>query len=250
MLNSFFDNHNKVAVAFSGGVDSAFLLYEAVKYAGDCTAYLARSAFNPSFEINDAKHFAASVGAKLRILDIDVLASSDICRNESERCYLCKRLILSRIISAAKADGYAILLDGANADDDPAGRPGMRAAEELSVLSPMRELGIGKAEIRRASREAGLFTWDKPSYSCLATRIAQGEAITGDKLARIERGETALMALGFRGFRLRMRGGEARLEILPEQLPLALEKREEILSALSGDFSEILLNMKGMRKTL
>lgn len=250
MLKSFFDNHNNVAVAFSGGVDSAFLLYEAVKYAAGCTAYLARSAFNPAFEINDAKRFAASVGAKLRILDIDVLASPDICRNEPGRCYLCKRLILSRIIAAAREDGYTVLLDGANADDDPAGRPGMRAAEELSVLSPMRELGIGKAEIRRASREAGLFTWDKPSYSCLATRIAQGEQINADKLARIERGETALMALGFSGFRLRERGGEARLEILPEQLPLALEKRKEILSALSGDFPEILLNMKGMQKTL
>ncbi len=250
MLQKFFENRKKVAVAFSGGVDSAYLLSQAVKYSADCTAYLARSAFNPAFEISDAKRFAASVGARLRIVEAEVLARDDICRNGSERCYLCKKQILSLIIAAAAQDGYSLLLDGANADDDPAGRPGMRAAEELSVLSPMRELGISKAEIRRASREAGLFTWDKPSYSCLATRIAQGEAITADKLARIERGETALMALGFRGFRLRMRGGEARLEILPEQLPLALEKREEILSALSGDFSEILLNMKGMRKTL
>jgi uncharacterized protein len=250
MLKSFFENHKKVAVAFSGGVDSAYLLYCAVKYAEDCTAYFAKTAFNPAFEVRDAERFAASVGARLKTVEIDVLAHGDICRNASDRCYQCKRQILSHIKAAAEQDGYAAVLDGANTDDDPSLRPGMRAVEEFGVLSPMRQLGMSKEDIRRASREAGLFTWNKPSYSCLATRIAKNEPITADKLARIERGETALMALGFSDFRLRERGGEARLELIPEQLPLALQKREEIVAALSGDFSEILLNMKVRRKSL
>ncbi len=225
-------------------MDSAYLLYAAAKYGEDVTAYFVRSEFQPSFEVADAVKLAYMLGVELRIIDMSTLEDDAIRANTKERCYLCKRRIFEAIISSAAADGYEVIADGSNLDDDPAQRPGMRALNELSVLSPLREAGLSKADVRRLSNEAGLFTWDKPSYSCLATRVPTGCPLDGEMLSKIERGETALMELGFSDFRLRWRSGGAKLELREEQLPLAISKRNDMLSALEEDFGEICLDLR------
>ena len=136
------------------------------------------------------------------------------------------------------------MLHGTNAADYGGDRPGMRALEELEVRSPLRECGLTKEMIRERSRQAGLFTWDKPSYACLATRIPTGQAITRSDLERVERGEGLLSGMGFRDFRLRLTAGGAKLQVLEAQLPLVLERRAGILSALKADFPQITLDLR------
>ena len=221
-LQKFFSDHPSAAVAFSGGVDSAYLLYAAKKYAKKVRAYYVNSEFQPSFELEDAKRFAAEWKADIRILALDVLSIPRIGANPPDRCYFCKKAIFTAIHSAAKADGFSLLLDGTNASDDDADRPGMRALAELSVLSPLRECGLTKQEIRRLSREAGLFTWDKPAYACLATRLPSGETITQEKLRAAEAAEAYLFSLGFTDFRVRSQDGNARIQLPASQLPRLL----------------------------
>ena len=174
-LADFFRENHKAALAFSGGVDSAYLLYAAKEAGADVRAYYVKSAFQPQFELEDAKRLAGQLAADLRILETDVLADETVAANPPDRCYHCKRLLFTTIAEAAKQDGYRVLLDGTNASDEESDRPGMRALKELSVRSPLRECGLTKEEIRRLSKAAGLFTWDKPAYACLATRIPPGE---------------------------------------------------------------------------
>ncbi len=244
MLKAFFEENPSAAVAFSGGGDSAWLLFCAAKYGGDVTAYFVKTEFQPEFELDDARRLAADVGARLKVIYMSALADERVRANPQNRCYYCKINVFSAIRRAAAEDGYSLLLDGSNMDDDPAQRPGMKALRELEVRSPLREAGLYKSDIRRLSREAGLFTWDKPSYSCLATRVPTGCEITDEILEKTERGEGALFALGFTDFRLRWRGGAAKLELPAEQLELAIDRREKILAALGKDYSEITLDLK------
>lgn len=243
-LTEFFHENQKAAIAFSGGVDSAYLLYAALQSGADVRAYYVKSAFQPQFELDDARRLAETLSADMRVLDVDILADETVAANPPDRCYHCKRRIFSAIASAAAADGYTLLLDGTNASDDAGDRPGMRALRELSVRSPLRECGLTKPEIRRLSREAGLFTWDKPAYACLATRVPTGTPITAPDLEKVERAEEALAALGFSDFRVRLFHGAARLQVTRAQLPLALEKRTDLLAALGGDFSQVLLDLE------
>lgn len=243
-LPEFFRATPRTAVAFSGGVDSAYLLWAARQWGREVRAYYVRSAFQPAFELADARRLAADVGAELRVLEVDVLSCPAVTANPADRCYHCKQAIFTAIRAAAEADGFPVLLDGTNASDDAGDRPGMRALRELSVRSPLRECGLTKEEIRRLSREAGLFTWDKPAYACLATRIPTGEVITAGKLQRTERAEDFLFSLGFTDFRVRTLGEDAKLQLRREQLPLALEKRAEILNHLKRDYRNVLLDLE------
>ena len=136
------------------------------------------------------------------------------------------------------------MIDGTNASDDAADRPGMRALEELSVRSPLRECGLTKGEVRRLSKEAGLFTWDKPAYACLATRIPAGEEITREKLQKTEAAESLLFSLGFSDFRVRLLGGRAMIQLPEGQLPLLLERRGQVLDGLKGKYSAVLLDLE------
>lgn len=243
-LSEFFLRHNKIALAFSGGTDSAYLLYSGITNGADIHAYFVKSQFQPEFEIADARRLAGELGARLTVIQLDALSNERVAANPANRCYYCKQNIFSALIARARADGYDEIIDGTNASDDALDRPGMRALEEMKVLSPLRECGINKRDVRRLSREAGLFTWDKPSYACLATRIPSGAAITEEKLARIERAESALAALGFIDFRVRLDGDTAKLQMRQEQMPELIKKREEILKALSGDFPNVVMDMK------
>lgn len=243
-LHTFFAKHPKIALAFSGGVDSAYLLYASRKYAEDVTAYYVKTAFQPEFELRDARRLAEELGAKMQIVELDVLCDEEITANPANRCYHCKKRIFTAIADAARRDGYDLIIDGTNASDDAADRPGIRALEELSVRSPLRECGITKAEVRALSREAGLFTWDKPAYACLATRIPTGDRITAEKLSRTERAEEYLEGLGLRDFRVRLADNSAKIQIRAEQIPLLIERRDEIVEKLKKEYDSVLLDLE------
>ena len=244
-LQEFFGAHPKAALAFSGGVDSSYLLYAARQLGADVKAYYVKTAFQPEFEYRDALRLASQLGADIQVLTLDVLACPDVTVNPKNRCYFCKQHIFGSILRQAKADGYDTVLDGTNASDQVSDRPGMKALQEMKVLSPLRLTGLTKAEIRRLSREAGLFTWDKPSYACLATRIPTGTEITGADLARTEWAEDHLMSLGFRDLRVRQLGGDLALVQLPEaQMDTFMALRGEITRTLKTRYAGVLLDME------
>lgn len=243
-LQEFFRENPKAALAFSGGVDSAYLLYAAQQCGAQVRAYYVRTAFQPLFELEDARRLAEQLHADMRELTVDILADDTVRMNQADRCYHCKRLIFSEILREAERDGFSVLMDGTNASDDADDRPGMRALRELSVRSPLRECGLTKPEIRKRSREAGLFTWNKPAYACLATRIPTGVEITADKLERTERAEAYLSALGFQDFRVRISGDAARIQVKETQLALVLEQRETILEELKKAYTDVWLDLE------
>lgn len=243
-LQDFFNRHPQAAIAFSGGADSAFLLYAAVKYGSRVKAYYVKSEFQPRFELEDARRLARELGADMKVLELNVLSVPCVSSNPPNRCYYCKKAIFGAVRKAAEEEGFSVLLDGTNASDDERDRPGMGALTELSVLSPLRECGLTKEQIRRLSREAGLFTWDKPAYACLATRISPGEEITAESLAVTEEAEDYLFSLGFRDFRVRFREGHAKLQLREAQLGLLLEHRKEVLSKLKEYYKTVSLDME------
>ena len=243
-LKEFFAHNPKAAIAFSGGVDSAYLLYAAVKYGANVKAYYVKSPFQPQFELKDAKRLAAGLGVEMEIIKLDVLENGCIASNQPERCYHCKRAILSAIIEKAAADGYTLLLDGSNASDDAADRPGMKALAELSVRSPLRDCGLTKKMIRKLSLDAGLFTHDKPAYACLATRIPTGEAITKEKLEATERAEEYLSTLGFKNFRVRLFKGSARLQLTKNDMPKAVAHADKINHELKKYYASVMLDLE------
>lgn len=247
-LSEFFAENPTVALGFSGGVDSAFLLWAALHYGAQVEAYYVKTPFQPRFELEDARKLAGQLGAKMTVLETDVLDLPQVACNPADRCYHCKNAIFSLIRRQAAADGWPVLIDGTNASDDAGDRPGMKALRELEVRSPLRECGITKKEVRRRSREAGLFTWDKPAYACLATRIPTGRTITHSLLERVEQSEDALSQLGFTDFRVRVLGDAARLQLPEEQLQTALDRREEIRAALAPAFSQVLLDLEPRKK--
>lgn len=243
-LKEFFRQHPKAAIAFSGGVDSSYLLYAALQCGADVRAYYVKGAFQPQFELDDAQRLARDIHAPMTVLRADVLRDETVTANPANRCYYCKKVVFSSIAQAALADGYTVLLDGTNASDDAGDRPGMRALQELQVLSPLRLCGLTKPEIRRLSKEARLFTWDKPAYACLATRIPTGEKITAEKLSATESAEGELFTMGFTDFRVRWYAGAARLQFPAVQLPRVLERREEILTKLKKYYPAVLLDLE------
>ncbi len=243
-LTDFFRECPRVALGFSGGVDSAYLLYAALKEGAQVRPYFVKTAFQPQFELEDAKRLADQLGVEMTVLEVDILALPQVAANPGDRCYHCKRALFGRLRDQAVKDGYPVLMDGTNASDDAGDRPGMRALGELSVRSPLRECGITKEEVRRRSKAAGLFTWDKPAYACLATRVPTGELIQPDTLRRVELGEEALRGLGFSDLRVRVFHGAARLQLPADQLLRAVELRETIRRDLAPWFETVLLDLK------
>jgi len=243
-LQAFFQANPRAALAFSGGVDSAYLLWAGRHWGCDLTAYYVRTAFQPEFEYEDARRLAEEVGVPLRVVEADILSVPLAAANGPDRCYHCKRALFALLWEAARRDGHTLLLDGTNASDDAGDRPGMRALRELEVRSPLRECGLTKAEIRAQSKKAGLFTWNKPAYACLATRIPTGTAITAGDLERVEAAEGALFALGFTDFRVRLLSGAARIQLPADQWDRVSEQREAIREALSPRFDAVLLDLE------
>ncbi|MBE5773963.1 MAG: ATP-dependent sacrificial sulfur transferase LarE [Clostridiales bacterium] len=243
-LKCFFEENKKVALAFSGGTDSAYLLYAAKACGCDIRAYYVRTAFQPEFETRDAEKMSAEQNVEMTVVEVDILGRPEIAENPANRCYFCKRALFTELIKQASADGYDTVIDGTNASDDAGDRPGMRALYELGVRSPLRECGVTKIEVREYSRQAGLFTWEKPAYACLATRVPANTPITRDILEKVEGAEDALFRMGFTDFRVRVYMDAARLQMPGSQMARAIEMRREIREAVEKYFPVVMLDLK------
>jgi uncharacterized protein len=243
-LEQFFRENPAAALGFSGGVDSSYVLYAGLHYGAEIKAYFVKTAFQPEWELQDAYKLAKQIGTEITVLEKNILDNEKVISNPPDRCYFCKTAIFETLRARALADGIPLIIDGTNVSDDASDRPGMKALTELSVRSPLRECGITKDEVRRLSKEAGLFTWDKPAYACLATRMPSGQTITKELLQRIEKAEDTLFALGFTDFRLRVLGEAARLQFPQKQIIEVLNKRTDIVKAIKPYFATVLLDLE------
>ena len=237
-LEAYLKGLGSVAVAFSSGVDSAFLLKVAHGQLGEnAVAVTMRSCLFPERELNEAAAFCRAQGIRHVIAQAQPLSLEGFAGNPPERCYICKKHLLAQILSAARTLGIGCVAEGSNADDVGDFRPGMRAVAEAGVISPLKEFGFTKDEIRFLSKELGLPTWDKPSYACLATRFVYGETITREKLAAVDRAEQRLRELGVRQARVRVHGNIARIETEPEAFPILLQP--QTAAALNAALREL-----------
>lgn len=240
-----------VAVAFSGGVDSAFLLRAAKEALGEqVMAITAQSPAFPESEARDAQEFCECYGIRQITFSFDSLKIPEFRSNPRDRCYHCKKALLTEMRLLITENGFDTLAEGSNMDDTGDYRPGMRAITELGIISPLKEAGFFKEEIRALSHSLGLSTADKPSYACLATRIPYGDEITREKLGRIEQAERLLHELGFRQARVRVHETLARIEIMPEQFEKIMQSdiREKITRQMKAyGFSYVSLDLQGYR---
>jgi uncharacterized protein len=226
-----------VAVAFSSGVDSTFLLKIAHEVlGGKVIAVTASSASFPGRELEEAKEFCRKEGIRQVVFESKELEMEGFSKNPPNRCYICKKQLLLQIQSIAKENQMSCVAEGSNADDEGDYRPGMQAVAELGVKSPLREAGLTKEEIRLLSKKMGLAAWEKPSFACLASRFPYGEAITAEKLAMVGKAEEFLLQLGFPQFRVRMHGRMARIEVLPEDFPKLMQ--ENVRNQVTKQFRE------------
>lgn len=223
-LLDYLGSLGKVAIAYSSGVDSTFLLKAAVAALGEknVLAMTASSCFFPLREKTEAIDFTEELGVKHIVVDEDILAVDDIASNPPNRCYLCKKALFSELIRQAREEGFASVCEGSNMDDLSDYRPGMQAILELGVLSPLRTAALYKEDIRELSREMKLKTSEKPAFACLASRFVYGEQLTEEKLGIVDRAEQFLLDKGFSQFRVRLHGDKknllARIEVLPEDI--------------------------------
>ena len=243
-LVEYLTSLSSIAVALSGGVDSSYLAYAAKQSGIPCKAYTVKSQFVPQFELNDAKKIAEFIDIPLEIIDIDVLAHDDVTSNPDNRCYYCKHYVFTTISEYAKRDGFTVVCDGTNASDDIDDRPGMRAIAELSVKSPLRDCGLTKSVIRKLAQQANLFTWNKPSYACLATRFQAGQRITSHDLEHIELAEKYLFSLDLSDFRVRLIGNNAKIQVPENQIAIVIKNRIEILTYLKSMFDDVVLDLE------
>ena len=250
-LQEYITSLESVAVAFSGGVDSTFLLKVSHDVLGDkAMAVTASSLSFPERELNEAKSFCEKNGIKQAVCLSEELEIEGFRHNPVNRCYLCKKELFTKILDIARKNNILHVIEGSNLDDLGDYRPGLQAIDELGILSPLRHCGFTKSDVREFSRELGLPTWDKPSFACLASRFVYGEEITAEKLIMVERSESFIRDMGFRQLRVRIHGNIARIEILPEDFEKLLreETRTRIYEALKGyGFSYVTLDMKGYR---
>lgn len=241
-----------VIIAFSGGVDSAYLAYVAARELGDkALAVTGESASYPDFQRQDALTIVQQFAIPHETIITEELNDPNYQANPANRCYFCKHELFDKLQALAQARGFAYVCDGNNADDVGDYRPGRQAAAELQVRSPLIEAGLTKADIRVLAQAAGLPVWDRPASACLSSRIPYGLPVTIQKLSDIERGEAALRRLGFQQMRVRHHSDIARIEIAPDELPRALnaEMATQIVTAFKQiGFKFIALDLEGYRQ--
>ena len=241
----------KVAVAFSGGVDSTLLLAIAHDVLGDdVLAVTGRSPSVPAREIAETQKFCLDEGIRHIVVDTHEFEIEGFDHNPPDRCYFCKKEILSRIMGAAAEHGFILLAEGSNLDDEGDYRPGSRAVAEMGVLSPLREAGLTKADIRDLAKARGLSVWDKPAFACLNTRFAYGDLLTPERLAMVDGAEEALQGLGFAQVRVRYQDGSARIEVAPDEIARVAQPdmRNQIVDSLKAlGFDYVSLDLQGYR---
>ena len=250
-LKKYLAELKSMAVAFSGGVDSTFLLKVAHDLLGEkVIAVTGASKALPARELEVTKNFCRAENINQIIFNADELIGEIFLRNPKDRCYFCKRALFEKFLSIAAENNVAYVVEGSNMDDCGDYRPGMRAVAELEIKSPLRHVGLWKSEIRALSKDLNLSTWDKPSYACLASRFVYGESITPEKLTRVDKAEQFLIDAGFKQVRVRVHGNIARIEILPDDFNKFLEKnfRDEVARLFkSYGFDFVTLDLQGYR---
>lgn len=242
---------DSVVVAFSGGVDSSLVAKVCYDVLGDkALAVTARSETYPAHEYEEAKKIAQEIGIPHITIDTSELGIKGFADNPPNRCYFCKSELFGKLKEIAKEKGYKNVVDGANLDDTNEYRPGLEAAKELDVHSPLKESGLRKADIREVSKYLKLSNWDKPSYACMSSRFPYGESITEEKLTFVAAAETYLRSIGLKQFRVRHHDTIARIEVLPEDIPMLLQndKRREIIKKFKEiGYKYVTLDMEGYR---
>lgn len=240
-IKEYIASYGSVAVAFSSGVDSTFLLYAAREALGEkAVAITASSNSFPKRELEEAKEYCKKNGIIQYVVETDELEIEDFAKNPPNRCYICKYALFEKMLATAKANEIAEVLEGTNLDDNGDYRPGLQAVAELGIKSPLREIGFTKREIRALSKEFNLPTWEKPSFACLASRFPYGDIITKEKLDRVDKSEQLLLDLGFKQFRVRIHGDVARIELEPSEFDKFMSK--EIRSMVYNKFKEYGFN--------
>lgn len=238
-----------VLVSFSGGVDSSYLLKIAHDALGP--AAVAATGLSQTYaaeEMEEARLIAEQIGAEHIMVETAELTDPRYADNTHQRCFFCKTELYSRLAGTARTRGLEVVVDGSNADDLDDFRPGMRAARNLGVRSPLQEVQLTKAEIRALSARHGLRTWDKPAMACLSSRFEYGDPITVEKLRQVASAERAVRQLGFRGFRVRHHDAIARLELPSEQFPEAIARAAELVVAVqSAGYRHVVLDLAGYR---
>jgi len=249
-LRKILKSYKSVLIAFSGGRDSSFLLKAAIDFLGSdkVLAITVKTEFLPEKRFTEAKEIADAIGSRWKSIEVLMLKENNMKRNPTERCYICKKTLLKNLKKTAKEEGLNEVIEGTNINDTSKYRPGLKAIKELCVKSPLSEVNLTEEDIKKFSRKLNLPTWDKSSFTCLATRFPYGAKLTKPGLKKVELAEDFLTSRTFKSFRVRNHGNIARIEVLQKDFDKVLSNRKSIIKEFKKiGFEYITLDIEGYR---